>query len=306
MKNNIPAFLLEKRRDSGEVPAGANSAFIDQGLKRLASIVKSGYINIEFLANDSLIRRIDARIKVLFGLFLIIMITLKRDAASGACILLLIVALALISRLNLLAFVRRAFFFGFLFGFLISLPSSLNLIARGEIILPLFELPHAYNFWIYHIPQNIGFTLEGIKGALMLTLRVTNSVAASYWILCVTPFPDIIRVLKVFKAPDEILMIITLTYKYVFIFAKTVEDMYLAMRSRMAGPLKNGGVRDIMAGRIAFVFKKTQARCEDLFKAMLARGFHNGSQICGFDKMQAGDKAAAGCFALAAAIIAAL
>src|SRR5208283_3444789 len=92
-------------------------------------------------------------------------------------------------------------------------------------------------------------------------------------VISTTTFPSLVKALKVLRVPDVFLMILTLTYKYIFIFAGTIEDMYLAKRSRLVGRANGVEGRIWVAGRIAFIFKKTQLRCEEVFKAMLSRGF---------------------------------
>jgi cobalt/nickel transport system permease protein len=64
-----------------------------------------------------------------------------------------------------------------------------------------------------------------------------------------------------------------LAYKYIFIFAFTVYDMYLAKKSRLVGPESSAHTRRWIAGRMAFLFNKSQHRCEEVFKAMQQRGF---------------------------------
>ena len=146
-----------------------------------------------------------------------------------------IMALIALSRLNMLHLYRRILGFAFLFGFLIALPSAFNVITRGEIVMPVATLSRSYHFWIYSIPKEIGITREGLFGVGMLTLRVMNSVSLTLLIMYTTPFFEIIRALKVFRVPDTFLMIIILSYKYIFIFSKTVEDMYRAMKAQAGG-----------------------------------------------------------------------
>ena len=197
--------------------------------------------------------------------------------------------LTLLSRLDIFSLYKRVLFFAFIFGFLIALPSALNIITKGEIILPILHLSKSYRFWIYQIPEEIGFTREGVYGVLILTSRVLNSLALSFFILYTTTFTEIIKALKVLKVPDSFLMIVTLSYKYVFIFAKTIEDMHLAKKSRLAGKVSNAEARRWIAGRLAFMFKKSRLRCEEIFKAMLGRGYSNNVKIFGVKKLQARD-----------------
>ncbi|MEW6739539.1 MAG: cobalt ECF transporter T component CbiQ [Nitrospirota bacterium] len=264
-------------------------SFIDSGISHLGRVIKTGYIQLEFASKNGFFQRLDARIKVLFLIFFIIIVSLKKEILPEIIIALFVFSLTAISRLNLFNFYKKVIPLGFIFGFLVALPSAFNVITKGEVILPVIHLSRSYDFWIYHVPETIGITREGISGVAMLTLRVLNSIALSFLILYTTPFSEIIRALKVFRAPDAILMIITLTYKYIFIFAKTVEDMYLAKKSRMPGEVTNTEARKWVAGRIAFMFRKTQQRCEDVFKAMLGRGFSDTIKLYGFRKMDSMD-----------------
>jgi cobalt ECF transporter T component CbiQ len=263
---------------------------MDSSIEHLGKVIKTGYVQLELASRNGFLQRLDARIKVLFLIFFIVIVSLKKEMMPEVSIMFFVLILALLSRLNILSLYRKVLFFGFVFGFLIALPSAFNIITKGDIIVPLIQLSKPYDFWIYHIPETIGITREGISGVAMLTLRVINSVSLSLLVLYTTPFSDIIRAMKIFKAPDAALMIITLTYKYIFIFAKTIEDMHLAKKSRTAAGVTNKGARQWVAGRIAFMFKKTQQRCEDVFNAMIARGFCGAVKIYGFRKMNKMDK----------------
>ena len=260
-------------------------SFIDNGISHLGKVIRTGYIQWELASKDGFFQRLDARIKVLFLVFFIIIVSLKREIVPEIGIAFFIFVLAVLSRLNLFSFYKKVLSLGFIFGFLIALPAAFNVITKGEIILPLLHLSKSYDFWIYHVPQTIGITREGISGVIMLTLRVVNSISLSFLILYTTSFSDIIRAFRILKVPDAVLMIITLTYKYIFIFAKTVEDMHLAKKSRMTGGITTTEARKWIAGRIAFIFRKTQQRCEEVFKAMLGRGFSDTIKIYGFRKM---------------------
>jgi cobalt/nickel transport system permease protein len=291
MGNKVPAFLLKRPsptppgRDRGKL----NMPFIEGGLHHLTFVIRTGYAQWESASTDGFFQRVDARIKVLFLLFFILIVSLKKDVGQevllGAFIFLLTVA----ARLNFFILYKRVLFFGFFFGFLIALPSAFNVITRGEMILSVLHLSKPHNLWIYRIPAEIGITREGVYGVAMLTLRVMNSLAFSFFVLYTTPLSEIIRALKVLRVPDTFLVIITLSYKYVFVFAKTAEDIHLAKKSRLAGPVSNAEARRWITGRIVFLFRKTQQRCEEIFKAMLGRGFSGDIRIYGGKKLQARD-----------------
>ena len=264
-------------------------SYIDKGIESFAGILKEGYTQWESASGKGFFYELDTRIKVVFWLFFILVVSLKKEILPELSIFFTVFVILLLSRVNLVTFYRKVFLLGFIFGFLISLPSSLNVITHGEVIFPVITLPKAYDFWLYHIPGVIGFTAEGVSVVSMLTLRVINSLSLSFLILYTTPFPEIIKALKVLKVPDAFLIIISLTYKYIFIFARIVADMHLAKKSRLAGALKSAEARDWIAGRIAFIFKKTQLKCDDVFNAMIGRGFSGEIKLYQYEKITGRD-----------------
>ena len=265
------------------------SSFVDKGLSYIAGVVKAGYIQWELASTKGFLQKFDARAKVFFLIFFIGIISFKQSVYAEMSIGVFIFALAVFSGVNVADFYKRVFFFGFFFGFAVAMPASLNTITSGEIVMRLVELPKPYDFWGYHIPRQIGITRQGITGVMMLTLRVVNSIALSLLVISTTPFPSLVKALKVLRVPDVFLMVLTLTYKYIFIFAGTIEDMYLAKKSRLARRANGVDGRMWVAGRIAFIFKKTQLRCEEVFKAMLSRGFSDDIRFYGCRLFGTGD-----------------
>jgi cobalt/nickel transport system permease protein len=291
MTNKIPSFLLEKPSPQASVRSeeAVKIPFIEKGIHHLADVIKTGYLQWETASKDDFLQKIDARVKILFLIFYVVIVSLKREIAAQAIIGVFVFILALTSRLNIIALYKRVLFWGFIFGFLIALPSAFNLITPGAVILPLLQLSNNYHLWVYQIPKEIGITKQGVDGVLMLTSRVMNSLALSLLVSYTTPFTEIVRALRLLKVPDSFLIIITLSYKYMYIFAKTVEDMHLAKKSRLVGHESNAEARRWIAGRFAFLFKKTQLRCEEIFKAMVGRGFSDNISLHGFRKLNLRD-----------------
>jgi cobalt/nickel transport system permease protein len=277
--------------------------FIDKSIKSIAAIIKSSYVYWEMAEKDGLFQGLDPRVKVAFMAYFIVIISLLRSVYAELAVSAFIFILIALSRLNILYMYRRVIGFAFFFGFLVALPSAFNIITRGEIILPVATLSKAYRFWIYFIPKEIGITGEGAFVVAMLTLRVANSIGISLLVIHTTPFFEIIRALKVFRIPDTFLMIIILTYKYIFIFSKTVEDMYLAMKSRLVVAADSAAVRELVAGRIFFIFKKSQMRYEETYRAMVSRGFAGDIELYSFRSFTVRDAAAGIVLAAAGTVI---
>jgi len=293
-KSRVPQFLLEKHVARADVASGGRlgRSFIDRGMGHLASVIKTAFVQWETATGRGLFQGLDARVKILFLLFFLVVVSVKKDMTSLLAVAGFVSLLAAASRLGLASYYRRVLFLGFFFGFMIALPSALNIIRPGLVVFPIISLSGPHELWIYHIPKDIGVTMEGVRGVGMLTLRVVDSVSLSLLVLYTTPFPEIIRALKVFKVPDAFIVIVNLSYKYIFIFARTVEDMHLAKKSRTVGAVDDSDARKWIAGRIALIFRRTQIRCEELYKAMLSRGFSGDVRLRGFGKAAGRDYAA--------------
>jgi cobalt/nickel transport system permease protein len=57
--------------------------------------------------------------------------------------------------------------------------------------------------------------------------------------------------------------------------------------------LSSTEAREWITGRMAFIFRKTRLRCEEVFKAMIGRGFSDTIKFYGFRKMRIADWGAA-------------
>jgi energy-coupling factor transporter transmembrane protein EcfT len=286
MRDWIPSFLLVRPSlGSFRLEGKAKISFLEKGLHHIGEAISTAYWQWESTSRNGFLQGVDARVKILFMAFFLVIVSLKRDIGSAILISLFFFVLAILSQLKITYFYRKILFLTFVFGFLIALPSALNVAREGELVLPIFHFSKSRELWIYHIPETIGFTKEGLHGVAVLTLRVFNSLSLSFLILHTTSFPEILKALRVLKIPDTLLLIIGLSYKYFLLFARILEEMYLAKKSRLIRDLGHGSARRWIAGRITFIFGKTQQRGEEVFKAMLSRGFSGPIHISVFAKL---------------------
>jgi len=301
MKNKIPAFLLSKpsHAQSFHERGKLRVSSIEKGMKYVSEMITKGFIHVGQETVRGFFQNLDPRLKVLFLVFFVVIVSLKRDIVPEVMIALFMSLMVALSRIDFVRFYGKIVGLTFFFGFLVAFPAAFNVITPGEMIIPVMTLSQAYDFWIYHIPREIGLTRQGIEGVVMLCLRVMNSLTISLLVIHTTPFHKIIKALKVFRVPDTFLLIITLSYKYIFVFAKTVENMYLARKSRLVGMVKNDEARMWIAGRIVFIFRKTMARYDEVFSAMVARGFCEEVKISSFGASNRMDRFSGSFFLLA-------
>jgi cobalt ECF transporter T component CbiQ len=301
MRNKIPGFLLRtpvQAHDAGE-SVTLRSSYIEKGIGHLSEMITAGYLNVGQESGKGFFQKLDPRVKVIFLIFFVVIVSLKTAIFPEAVITLFIFLLVVSSRINLAQFYKRIAGLTFLFGFLVVFPSAFNVVTPGELILPVIHLSRPYEFLIYHVPEEIGLTRQGVDGVMMLCLRMMNSLAISLLVIYTTPFNRIIKALQVFRVPQALLLVITLSYKYIFIFAKTVESMYFARKSRLVGMVRDDEARTWVAGRIAHMFRKSMSRYEELFRAMVARGFAEEVRLSDIGELTMTDRLSGSFFLLA-------
>lgn len=256
-------------------------AFLDRGLLAVSRLLKDTYVQWDLSARKGLFQCFDPRLKLLFLIFFAVAISLKRDLLSEIVVMAILLTFSLLSRLPLAPAYSRVIALGMAFGGLASLPSACNVIVPGTVIVPFVTLTSSYDFLFYHIPKTIGFTREGLYLVALLTLRVVNSLTVCMLVLYTTPFPDLIKALRLLHIPSVVILVITLFHKYIFIFACCLEEMYLAMKSRLMSSFTSTGVRTWATDRMAYIYRKTHRTCEDVFGGMLSRGFTGEVRLTG-------------------------
>lgn len=294
MQRKIPLFLLERPNSNPrERPLRrVKPSFVSKGLEQVSSILRTGLIQWDTASRKGLLQSIDARVKVLFLIIFIVIVSLKKTIISEAAIGFFLMGLALASGLHITRHYRKILLLTFIFGFLLALPSALNIITPGEIVLPVLHLEKSHTLGSLTIPQDIGITGEGLWRVSILSLRLMNSLSISFLVLATTAFMEFIKALKVFRVPDVFMMIIILSYKYIFIFVNIVQDMHLAKKSRLLGPERDAEGRKWVAGRLAFMYHKSQQRCEEVIRAMIARGLSDSVKLSPMPKLKLRDRLA--------------
>jgi cobalt/nickel transport system permease protein len=288
MNRKIPAFLVDTAQPVpvNEGPTGKiKDAFIDRTIRKSASFVWNAIIQYERPKKGLHLTLISAQSMLIFFLTYIVCITLTHRISGQLFFSGFFLILILLSPVKLLSLYRNVFMLSFLFGFLVMVPAALNIFTPGKMLFPIIRFQSAKSFLIYHIPAEIGITDKGIMIVARMFMKVFNSLTLTFLILRSTTFYRLIKALRIFRVPAIFILIITLSYKFIFIMAHTIEEMYLAMRSRWIGNRDQRETRKIIAGRMGFLFRKSWMRYEEIYKAMVSRGFTGEFTISGWEKM---------------------
>lgn len=275
MENKIPAYLLQVPGDDPGATGirRTNLSFLDKTLVNSAHALKAIYLQAENAGKTGLVHDIHPYVKLFSLIYLAVIISMAGRLHAQLLASSLILAVYVTARIRIYQVYKKIFLLAFLFGFLVVFPAALNVITPGKIILNLITLDGPRQFWIYHIPQHIGFTKEGFQVVSLIFLRVLNSISVAFLVIYTTSFPLFIKSFRIIGVPDTFLMVITLAYKFIYILSRTVEDTYFALKSRLMGNIRSSNLRKLVGGRIFFIFKRSMIIYENTYFAMVSRGY---------------------------------
>ena len=88
-----------------------------------------------------------------------------------------------------------------------------------------------------------------------------------------TPWPDLLKAMRAVGLPRGFVFVLAVAYRYVFTLVRLVQDMTVARTSRLVGRVSTREDRHFLGGTVAAVFGKSQATSEQVYLAMISRGY---------------------------------
>ncbi len=248
--------------------------FLDRTLLAVAQAAEK-YLFSEHLAiKRGLLQSLDVRIKLASFLVLIVSASFLRTPQTLWFLYAFGLVLSLVSAVPLGLFMKRVWFFVPLFSAVIVLPALLNIVTPGDPLLVLIKLRAAHTWGPYTIPQEIAITHQGLWGSILFVSRVAASVSFAVLFTMTTRWSNVFTGLRALFVPRIFVMTLSMTERYIFVFLRMIQDMYRGRKSRTIKTLSNAAERNWTASRIGVTFKKSMEMAEDVYRAMLSRGFH--------------------------------
>src|SRR4051794_10204098 len=206
-------------------------------------------------ADNGLLQHLDARAKLIGLAALILTGVWTRNAAALFVLLMAAAALALASRLHPRHFAATA---GALsFTLIIALPSLF--LTPGDPILRVFLLGPV--------------SFQGCRSAMMLLLRVTLATSCSTLLILTTPWSHVMKSLRILRVPVVAIVILSMTYRYVFVLLRLASDLFEARESRCVGRLTRPEERRLIASGVGVLLSRALVMSEEVYLAMRSRGF---------------------------------
>jgi len=239
-----------------------NNNFIERSITSVLYFVRESIFSDEIALKKGFLQAIDPRIKALsFALFLISALFI-RSIPLLIFLYLVCLLLAALSKIQLGFFLKRTWIFIPLFSLFIAIPALFTAFTPGE---PLF----IFRF----LGIRLIISRPGLSTAALFVIRVLTSVSFVILLGLVTKHNELLKVLRIFRIPQVFVMTLGMCYRYIYLFIEIIQNTYLAIKSRVGTSIHYEKGQRIVAWNIANLWQRSRQLNEEVYKAMLSRGY---------------------------------
>lgn len=235
----------------------ARRGVVERTLADITGALEQSLFAEEIARRPGLLQSLDPRVKVVSILLLLIAISISRSLAVIAGLYVLTLGLAWRSSVPMGFFVKRVWLFMPFFTGVVAIPAFF--VTPGPALV---QLPWG---WV--------ITRTGATTALFLLLRVGASVSSVVLLMLTTPWNTLLKALGVLRVPDVFVLILGMTYRYIYLLLHTAGDMFLSRRSRVVRRLSTADERRIIASSAGVLLNRSLDLSGEVYLAMQSRGF---------------------------------
>lgn len=249
---------------------GKNSrSVVERSLTTLVDTLEHPFYAERLARESGLLQKMDARIKIAAILPLIVVAALARHLWIIAMLFVIAVAVAVLSSVPLSTLAKRVWLGVLTFTGLISVPALFLTPGRAIYNLPL---------------PGWTITAQGLRAAAYLIMRAETAATFSVLLVLCTPWSRLLKAFRVLRLPIVLVVILGMTYRYIFLLLRNAHDMFTSRRSRMVGRLDGRQQRQTATASAGVLMSKTMQLSGDVYMAMRSRGFQG--EVYALDEFQ--------------------
>lgn len=262
-----PDWLLQS--EIGLCPCGCigkrrKGNFVEKTLGGASGLLRQAMFSEDVAAQPGLLQRIEPRIKLVSLLGLLVATSLVRHIPVLIAVYAATLVLAAASKLSLSFFIKRVWLFIPIFTGIVVLPATFSFITHGEIVVP-------FGTWFGH---HVGMTRQGLTSAGLIVTRVAVSISLVVLLTLTTPWTKLLAALRALAVPKMFILVLGMAYRYLFHLLNAVTDMYTARKARSVNATTDTVTgRAFVASSAGALFGKSHALSEEVYMAMVARGY---------------------------------
>jgi cobalt/nickel transport system permease protein len=271
-------------------PADGRVGWLEHTLSGISGSIERAVFTEEHARSHGWLQGLDPRAKLAMFLAVVLAASLTGSIAVLAGLYAVILVAARASRIPFDFFVRRVW---------LGIP-----LFAGIVVIPaifLVEGPRLFELTLG--PVTIAPSIPGLVGAVLFVSRVGVSVSLAVLLVITTPWADLLKSLQAYRVPQVFILVLAMTYRYIFLFLHLANGMFEARKSRVVAKTSGREQRRWIAGSVGSLLNRSVKMSNDVYAAMAARGFTGSIRTMHGYRMRTADWAAL-CGALAVAAVA--
>ena len=251
--------------------------WLEQTVGGITSNIEHAIFTERHARSAGWLQRRDPRAKMIGTLVAILAASLTASVAGLALLYAATLAAARASHVPFGFFVKRVW---------LGIP-----FFAGIVVIPaIFFVPGARVFDLAIGPAHLAPSWNGLAGAVLFVSRVGVSVSMAVLLVVTTPWADVLKSLKALRVPHVFILVLSMTYRYIFLFLHTANGILLARKSRVVGRASGKEQRRWITGTMGNLMSRAFKMSNDVYAAMLARGFTGEARTYAVYRMRAIDR----------------
>ena len=234
-------------------------SFIGKTILGFTRALSEALVSEKVARRSGFLQSLDPRVRLVGVLALVIAVVACRKLQGVAALFLVATFISLLSSLDLLSLAKRVWIAVLIFTGLIALPAVF--ITPGAVLWTSPAL-------------GISISAPGVYSAAMLVLRVETAATLTATLVLCTPWIQILKALRSLSLPAEVVTMLTMTHRYLFLLMETAKQMFESRQSRAVGALSGPDRRRMLGQTAGVLFSKSMELSQDVYLSMVSRGFH--------------------------------
>ncbi|HBE80821.1 MAG TPA: cobalt ECF transporter T component CbiQ [Firmicutes bacterium] len=249
--------------------------FIEQTILDIQSVVCDLFYNEETAAKKGLLQLLEPRLKLLSIFFLIIGTNLIGSISGMAVFNAYALILVGCSRVPVIRYLKWVSIVALLFTGVVVLPSILNIVKPGEVL--------------WSISDRLYVTKPGLYSAGLLILRTFASLSFVYLLTVTTKWSELLKSLRILRVPAPFVATLEMTERYIFLALELTCNFFMARKSRTLRKTSGKEGRRFIADAAGSLLIRTTALGDQVYQAMLSRGYTGEVRVINQFKVKAID-----------------
>jgi cobalt/nickel transport system permease protein len=251
-----------------------SAGFVERSIAGITEALEHALYSEDAARRPGLLQTIDPRAKIIGILAMVIATATAHRLATIGVFAAIAITLAILSRVSLPELAKRVWVAVFAFTAVIALPAVF--ITTGAEV--------------WRVPV-LGWSVteQGLRGAALLITRVETASTLTVLLVLCTPWMRVLRALRALRVPLELVVVLGMTYRYIFLLMESAREMFEARRSRTIGQLPASQRRHIAASAAGVLLQRTVELSSEVHLAMLARGYRGEVYVLEEERMRAAD-----------------